>query len=58
MSAERTIIMINGIPVGERAPCFIAFEAGPTHHGLESAKPPGGDAVSCGSTNRRRGRTP
>jgi sialic acid synthase SpsE len=29
---------INGVPVGEGAPCYVVFEAGPTHQGLESAK--------------------
>src|SRR5471030_584805 len=52
MRAEPTMIKINGIPVGEGAPCFITFEAGPTHQGLESAKrlakhakEAGGDAI-------------
>ena len=31
-------IKINGSYVGDGAPCFITFEAGPTHQGLESAK--------------------
>lgn len=31
-------IKINGIEVGSGAPCFITFEAGPTHQGLASAK--------------------
>jgi N,N'-diacetyllegionaminate synthase len=34
----KQMIDINGIQVGEGAPCFITFEAGPTHQGLESAK--------------------
>lgn len=29
---------IGGKPIGDGHPCFITFEAGPTHHGLESAK--------------------
>lgn len=32
------MININNILVGEGAPCFITFEAGPTHQGLASAK--------------------
>ncbi|CAG1003705.1 N-acetylneuraminate synthase [Methylophilaceae bacterium] len=31
-------IQINGNFVGDSAPCFITFEAGPTHQGLQSAK--------------------
>jgi N,N'-diacetyllegionaminate synthase len=31
-------IQINGQLVGDGSPCFITFEAGPTHQGLESAK--------------------
>ncbi|OOG44655.1 N-acetylneuraminate synthase family protein [Polaromonas sp. A23] len=38
MSTSSTVIQINGIPVSEDSPCFITFEAGPTHQGLESAK--------------------
>lgn len=38
MANSNAVIQINGIPVGEDAPCFITFEAGPTHEGLESAK--------------------
>lgn len=38
MSKNTAVIQINGIPVSESAPCFITFEAGPTHQGLESAK--------------------
>lgn len=52
MSVEQTMIKINDIPVGEGAPCFITFEAGPTHQGLDSAKrlakhakEAGGDAI-------------
>lgn len=38
MKERNAPIQINGIPVGGDAPCFITFEAGPTHHGLQSAK--------------------
>jgi sialic acid synthase SpsE len=38
MKEHNAAIQINGIPVGDNAPCFITFEAGPTHQGLESAK--------------------
>lgn len=45
-------IQINKTPVGNDEPCFITFEAGPTHQGLESAKrlakhakEAGGDAI-------------
>jgi len=38
MKERNAAIQINGIPVGDDAPCFITFEAGPTHQGLESAK--------------------
>jgi sialic acid synthase SpsE len=38
MNDDNAAVQINGIPVGENAPCFITFEAGPTHQGLESAK--------------------
>ena len=31
-------VAINGIEIGNGLPCFITFEAGPTHQGLESAK--------------------
>lgn len=31
-------IEIDGIGIGSGAPCFLTFEAGPTHQGLESAK--------------------
>jgi len=37
-SEQGDVIEINGIKVGGGAPCFITFEAGPTHQGLESAK--------------------
>ncbi len=29
---------INGVQIGKNHPCYITFEAGPTHQGLESAK--------------------
>lgn len=52
MSETKSAIEINGIPVGEGERCFITFEAGPTHQGLESAKrlakharEAGGDAI-------------
>lgn len=32
------MITIGDRRVGDGAPCFITFEAGPTHHGVESAK--------------------
>jgi N,N'-diacetyllegionaminate synthase len=39
MITERGVaIEIDGIGIGGGAPCFITFEAGPTHQGLESAK--------------------
>ena len=38
MNENNIVIEINGIRVGDDAPCFITFEAGPTHQGLESAK--------------------
>ncbi len=31
-------INLNGRKIGNKNPCFITFEAGPTHQGLESAK--------------------
>ena len=33
-----TTIQIANKSIGEAAPCYITFEAGPTHNGLESAK--------------------
>jgi len=38
MTEDKSSIQINGINVGDGAPCFITFEAGPTHQGLASAK--------------------
>lgn len=35
---ERTRVRIGSREVGDGAPVFIVFEAGPTHDGLESAK--------------------
>jgi sialic acid synthase SpsE len=32
------MVNIGGVAVGDGHPCFITFEAGPTHQGLESAK--------------------
>lgn len=32
------MVIIGGRRVGDGQPCFITFEAGPTHNGLESAK--------------------
>lgn len=32
------ILDINGVKIGKDHPCYIIFEAGPTHQGLESAK--------------------
>jgi N,N'-diacetyllegionaminate synthase len=32
------MISINGRKVGDGHPCFVTFEAGPTHSGIESAK--------------------
>lgn len=34
----RTTVKIGDREVGESAPCFITYEAGPTHAGLESAR--------------------
>lgn len=31
-------VEIDGTPIGNENPCFITFEAGPTHQGVESAK--------------------
>lgn len=52
MKVCNRVIKINGTNVGDDAPCFITFEAGPTHQGLESAirlakyaKEAGGDAI-------------
>ncbi len=35
---KSSVIDINGNFIGDDAQCFITFEAGPTHQGLESAK--------------------
>ena len=32
------MININGRKIGAGHPCFVTFEAGPTHNGVESAK--------------------
>jgi len=52
MKELNTIIKFNYIKVGDDAPCFITFEAGPTHQGVESAirlakytKDAGGNAI-------------
>ena len=49
---ENSSIHIGNVEVGDNAPCFITFEGGPTHSGLESAKrlakyakEAGGDAI-------------
>ena len=38
MREHNPTIQIFGSSVGDNAPCFITFEAGPTHQGLQSAK--------------------
>jgi len=38
MKPNKNVFEINGVSVGDGFPCFITFEAGPTHQGLESAK--------------------
>jgi N,N'-diacetyllegionaminate synthase len=38
MTSKQYNFEINGVPIGDGYPCFITFEAGPTHQGLESAK--------------------
>lgn len=38
MNERNALIQIGGIAIGGDAPCFITFEAGPTHQGLASAK--------------------
>ncbi len=38
IATERTRVRIGSGEVGDGAPVFIVFEAGPTHNGLESAK--------------------
>ena len=38
MNDQNVTLQIYGNPVGDNAPCFITFEAGPTHQGLQSAK--------------------
>lgn len=48
MLVENAPIQINGILIGEDAPCFITFEAGPTHQGLQSAKRLAKDAKDAG----------
>jgi sialic acid synthase SpsE len=38
MSTQYQDFEINGVQIGKTHPCYITFEAGPTHQGLESAK--------------------
>ncbi len=38
MSKAHYDFEINGVQIGKNYPCYITFEAGPTHQGLESAK--------------------
>src|SRR5215469_6883221 len=38
LSTQRRSVQIGNRVVGDSEPVFIAFEAGPTHDGLESAK--------------------
>ncbi|WP_019915708.1 N-acetylneuraminate synthase family protein [Methyloversatilis discipulorum] len=38
MEERATRVEINGMGIGGDEPCFVTFEAGPTHQGLESAK--------------------
>jgi N,N'-diacetyllegionaminate synthase len=38
MTTDKFNFEINGVAIGDGYPCFITFEAGPTHQGLESAK--------------------
>lgn len=38
MKKDKNVFEINGVSIGDDFPCFITFEAGPTHQGLESAK--------------------
>lgn len=38
MNSDKNVFEINTVPIGDGYPCFITFEAGPTHQGLESAK--------------------
>ena len=38
MKVHNPTIQIFGSSIGDNAPCFITFEAGPTHQGLQSAK--------------------
>ena len=37
-TSMHSCVTINGIEIGVGSQCFITFEAGPTHQGLESAK--------------------
>lgn len=38
MTTDKFSFEINGVAIGDGHPCFITFEAGPTHQGFESAK--------------------
>jgi sialic acid synthase SpsE len=38
MKDSKAEVQIGGVCIGDNAPCFITFEAGPTHQGLQSAK--------------------
>jgi N,N'-diacetyllegionaminate synthase len=38
MAIQHQNFEINGVQIGTNHPCYITFEAGPTHQGLESAK--------------------
>ncbi len=57
----RDVADIAGRPIGDNHPCFLVFEAGPTHDGLESAKElvrfaheAGADALKFQMTNPDR----
>jgi len=43
------VVTFEGKQIGDGNPCFITFEAGPTHHGLESAKRLVGLAAEAGA---------
>jgi len=43
------MVNIGGVSVGDGHPCFITFEAGPTHNGLQSAKRLAQHAKSAGA---------
>lgn len=57
----RDVADIAGRPIGDNQPCFLVFEAGPTHDGVESAKElvrfaheAGADALKFQMTNPDR----